>query len=115
MGFRGLALGTSVSMIANGGVLLVLLRRHLEGLDGRRLLATLAKTLAASCLMAAAAYGVEHLLRSLVPGTRVLPQAVRLFSAIGAGLAVLGISAKLLRIREFDDALAGVTARLIQM
>jgi putative peptidoglycan lipid II flippase len=115
LGFRGLALGTSLAMMANGTALLVLLRRHLDGLEEQRLAATLAKTLIASSVMAAASFGVERALSTAFPGTHLLPQAVRLFAAIGAGLLVLAASAKVLRIREFDDALSGIRARLIQM
>jgi hypothetical protein len=98
--------------MANGGALLVLLRGHLDGLEEVRLAATLAKTVVASCAMAAASLGVEHLLRAVMPGYGMATQAVRLFSAIAAGLLVLGASAKILRIREFDEALAGITSRL---
>jgi putative peptidoglycan lipid II flippase len=115
LGFRGLALGTSLAMIANGTALVVLLRRHLDGLEEQRLAATLAKTLLASCAMAAASFGAERALGALMPGTHVPAQAIRLFAAIGSGLAVLAVSARILRIREFDDALSGITARLIQM
>jgi putative peptidoglycan lipid II flippase len=115
LGFRGLALGTSLAMMANGTALLVLLRRHLDGLEERRLAATLAKTLLASSVMAAASFGVERALGAVLPGTHLLAQAIRLFAAIGAGLVALAVSARILRIREFDDALSGIKARLIQM
>ena len=112
MGFRGLALGTSIAMMANGGALLVLLRGHLDGLDEARLAATFAKTVVASCVMAAASLGVEHLLSVLMPGHGLATQAVQLFTAIAAGLLALGASAKILRIREFDEAVSALTARL---
>ena len=38
-GFRGLALATSLAALVNGGALLMLLRQHLHGFDGRRLAA----------------------------------------------------------------------------
>ena len=40
------------------------------------------------------------------------PQAIRLFTAIGAGLVALAAAARLLHIRQFDDAVATVKARL---
>src|SRR5262249_10492520 len=53
MGFAGLALGTSIAAIVNAAVLLWLLRARLGGLDGRRLLTTLAKvTLSATAIAA---------------------------------------------------------------
>ena len=112
MGFRGLALGTSIAMMANGGALLVLLRGQLDGLEETRLLTTLAKTVVASCVMAAASLGVEYMLSAFMPGHGLATQAIRLFAAIGAGLAVLAAAARLLQIREFDDAMSSLTARL---
>jgi putative peptidoglycan lipid II flippase len=113
LGFRGLALGTSLAMMANGAALLVLLRRHLGGLEERQLAATLVKTLVASSAMAAAAFGAERALGALVPGQQLPMQAIRLFTAIGTGLAVLAASARILRIREFDEALSSIKARLM--
>jgi len=37
MGFRGLALATSIAALASGGLLVLLLRRRLQGIEGRRL------------------------------------------------------------------------------
>jgi putative peptidoglycan lipid II flippase len=115
LGFRGLALGTSVAMMANGGLLLVLLHRHLDGLEESRLATTFVKIAAASCAMAAAAASLDHLFSGLTAGRGVVAQAAHVFAAIGAGLAVLAVMARLLRIREFDEALSGVAARLKQM
>src|SRR3989442_783974 len=59
MGFRGLALATSIAALGNGGLLVVLLRRRLKGIDGRRLAIVLTKVLAAAAMMALAARGTE--------------------------------------------------------
>jgi putative peptidoglycan lipid II flippase len=113
MGFRGLALGTSLAMLVNGGALLLLLRRRLQGLEGGYLALTFGKIAFAALVMAAVSSGVERLAVELWPEAGSLPQAVRLFSAIGAGLVTLAAAAKLLRIREFDDFLASARARLM--
>ena len=113
MGFRGLALGTSLSMIVNGLALLALLRRRLDGLEDGYLALTFAKILAAAVAMAAVSAGAEYLLTGVMPGSGSLIQAVRLFSAITAGLVALAAAAKLLHIREFDSAVAGVRSRLM--
>jgi putative peptidoglycan lipid II flippase len=113
MGFRGLALGTSLAVLANGGALLLLLHRRLGGLEYRPLALTFAKTVAAGSVMAAVAVGIEHLLGLVVPGAGTGAQVIRLFGAIAAGLAALTASAKWLRIREFGDAVAGAVGRLM--
>ena len=106
LGFRGLALGTSVAAIANGGLLLLLLRRRLHGIDGVHLAATCGKIVAASGVMAAVAVGVERWMTGVAPGTSTALQAARLAVAIGAGVVALGVSAKLLRVAELDAAIA---------
>jgi putative peptidoglycan lipid II flippase len=103
MGFRGLALGTSIAALANGLLLAVLLRRTLSGIDGRRLAIVLAKTVVACGAMIVATLAVQSATLAVLPGTHVVEQAARLGAAIAAGLAALALFAKLLRIREFDD------------
>ena len=104
IGFRGLALATSMAALANGGLLLLLLRRRLKGIDGARLTIVWTKVLAAAAAMAVAALGIEYVMTALWPGQHVLLRGVRLLTAIGGGLVVLAVAAKLLRIDEFDDA-----------
>jgi len=112
MGFRGLALGTAIAAVFNAGVLLWLLRRRLGGLGGRLLLETLLKVAAASTVMAVAALLTLQWLTGLLPGDGEIAKAVRVFGSIGVALVALAASAKLMRIREFDEAVARVIGRL---
>jgi len=105
LGFRGLALGTSLAALANGGVLLVLLRQRLHGLEGARLLSSAVKVLLASAVMAVVAWLVERTLSDALPGSGLMMQAGRLTAAIGCGLAALAASATLLKLQEFDQAI----------
>jgi hypothetical protein len=50
-------------------------------------------------------------LSSMMPGTAVILQAVRLGAVIGIALLVLAAMARLLRIREFDEAFATISER----
>jgi len=111
MGFRGLALGTSMAALGNGGVLVFLLRRHLQGIEGERLAITLTKVMAAAGAMAVGAWSIEHLMTGWLPGQQLIARAVCLTAAIGGGLAILAAAAKFLRIDEFDDALGVLGAR----
>jgi putative peptidoglycan lipid II flippase len=111
MGFRGLALATSIAALANGGVLVLLLRRRLNGIEGRRLAIALTKVIVAAAAMAVAAWGIEHVMMGWLPGRQILWRGVRLLTAIGGGLVVLTVAAKMLRIVEFEDALALVRAQ----
>ncbi len=112
LGYRGLALGTALSALLNAGVLLWLLRGRLAGLEGRRVATTLVKILAASAVMAAAALAALHGLERAVPGSGVWARAVQVFGAIGAGMVTLAAASRLLRIAEFDEAVATVVRRL---
>jgi putative peptidoglycan lipid II flippase len=89
IGFQGLALGTSTAAIANAALLLWLLRRRLDGLDGRRLLVTLVKVTISSGVMALSAVAIQHAMSRVVPGSRLTPQAVRLGATIAVSLATL--------------------------
>jgi putative peptidoglycan lipid II flippase len=111
MGFRGLALGTASASMLNAGLLLWLLERRLDGLDGRRIAVALVKIIIASALMGAAAYVASVWLAEAVPGPGELVKLLRVSAAIGAGIAVLLLSARLLRIEELDEAVARVLRR----
>jgi putative peptidoglycan lipid II flippase len=102
LGHRGLALGTAIAALINAGLLLWMLRARLEGLEGRRLLVAVTKISLASTAMALVAYWVERLLHIPLPGIAVTIQAFRVFGAITAGMAVLGLAAHILRIEEFQ-------------
>jgi putative peptidoglycan lipid II flippase len=112
LGFRGLALGTAIASMLNAGLLLWLLGRRLDGLDGRRIAEAALKITIASALMGAAAYGASQWLLEAVPGRGELVKLLRVGASIGAGVFVLLVSARLLRIAEFDDALTRVIRRL---
>jgi putative peptidoglycan lipid II flippase len=112
LGFRGLALGTAMAAILNALALLWLLHRRLDGLDGRRVAIALAKIMIASILMGLAAHYTSAWLAYAIPSTAFYWKAVRLASAIAAGLAVLVASARLLRIAEFEEAVKRIVRRL---
>jgi putative peptidoglycan lipid II flippase len=112
LGYRGLALGTSIAAIFNAGVLLFLLRQRLDGLDDRRVLGSLARIILASLVMGIAAAATDGLLGVWLPGDALLTQVMRLAGAIGIALAVLTGAAHALRIREFNEGVALVTRRI---
>lgn len=104
IGYRGLALGTAIAALFNGGVLLWLLSARLGGLEGIRTAIAFGKIAVAALMMAASAWGVERLLHTVELGTLTVARAFQVGSAIGTGLLVLGASAHLLGIDEFREA-----------
>ena len=111
LGYRGLALGTSIAALFNAGGLLWLLHARLEGLDDRRVVSSLARIVIASLVMGTAALAMNGLLETWIAGDTFVRQAIRLLLTIVSALLVLGISAHLLRIREFREALALLAKR----
>jgi putative peptidoglycan lipid II flippase len=112
MGYRGLALGTSIAAAFNASLLLLLLRRNLEGLQEGRLLASLARIVVASGVMGVAAWSTDVWLTGQLPGDALAVQTARLLATIGVSLSVLVLAAWLLRIREFGEGVAIVTRRI---
>ena len=112
LGFRGLALATSLVAVGNAAMLIWLLRRRLDGLGGRRLPVVFVKIAMAAMMMAAAALAIQHVMNRVAPGTGLAPQIVRLGTSIGGGLIALGAMATFLRVAEFADAIGEVQARV---
>jgi putative peptidoglycan lipid II flippase len=112
LGYLGLALGTALAALVNAGVLMVLLRRRLGGLDERRLAVAFLKITLASLVMGVAAWSVEQALWTIVPGTRLVARGIRVVSAILVALVVLAGAARVLRIYEFEEAVRRITQRL---
>jgi putative peptidoglycan lipid II flippase len=111
LSYRGLALGTGLAAIVNASVLLWLLRGRLGGIEGRRLVIAIAKIVAASLVMAGAAYFVHLRLAESAPGDIAFARAVRVGTSILVALVVLAAAARLLRIEEFNEALSRVSRR----
>ena len=111
LGYRGLALGTSIAALFNAAGLLWLLHRRLDGLDDRRILSSFSRIAIASIVMGAAALLMERVLSQWIGGDAFLSQAFRLTLTIVFALFVLAAAAHVLRIREFREAIALVLKR----
>jgi putative peptidoglycan lipid II flippase len=109
LGHVGLALSTSAVALVNFVLLLLLMRRKLGRLEGRRLARSLAKVGLASALMAAAAWLVSAQLAPHFSGfARYLAEVA---GAMIAALVVFYFACRLLRVEELDDAVNSIGAR----
>jgi len=115
MGYRGLALGTSLAAIVNAAAQLWLLRREIQGIDGPRIVSTLVRVVVAALVMGVVAWGSNLLLEGWLPGPAFVRQVVRLGAAIGVSLAALAVAAQLLRIPEFGEARDLIVGRVRRM
>ena len=104
LGYRGLALGASLTAIVNASVQLLLLRREIQGLEGSRIATAFVRVIAASAVMGAVSWLTYDLMLGALPGSSLATQIIRLLVAIGMSLAALAGMAQLLRIQEFGEA-----------
>lgn len=111
LGYRGLALGTSVTAIVNATVQLTLLRREIHGIEGSRIAASFARVVIASAVMGAVSWGALLIMNTALPG-RAPFQMIRLLVTILVSLAALAGVAHVLHIPEYAEARDMVVARL---
>ena len=111
MGYRGLALGTSIAALVNAALLMFFLRRKLGGIEGGRVARKLGRIALAAALMGLAAIAAEAAAGAWLPGDGLVPQIIRLAATIGVSLGVLSTAAYVLRIQEFHDGVALVARR----
>jgi putative peptidoglycan lipid II flippase len=108
LGFRGVALGTSLAACANFAVLAVAWRRRHGPLAGEGIFRHLARVLGASAVLALAAWGSARGLAAVLPGQGLPRQlALGLLPVAAGGLAYLA-AAKALGIRELDELLGAL-------
>ncbi len=113
MGYPGLALGTTLASGLNAGVLLVLLRRRLGGIDARRLGDRLARVCLAAGVMGAAVRAAEGAAGELAAEGGLLAAGLVLGVEIALGLVVLAAAGRLLGITELDEVRAQIFGRLL--
>lgn len=112
MGYRGLALGTSIAALFNAALLFYLLRQRTGGLDSGRILVAFVKISLAAGLMGATALSVHVWLLGVWPGADLFVQLGRVGASIVTGLIVLVGGAHILRIHEWHHAKRQVLAKL---
>jgi putative peptidoglycan lipid II flippase len=111
LGFRGVALGTSLAAAANFAILAVAFRRRHGGLRAEGLGLQLAKVLLATSALALAAWATDRGLARMLAGVSGLGvQLVRGLAPVAAGAVVYLASARVLRIAELGE-LAGALRR----
>jgi putative peptidoglycan lipid II flippase len=111
LGFRGVALGTSLAAGANFLVLLVAWRRTQGGLGGTGVVAQLGRVLVASAVLALVAWGTAAALAAVVPGHGLGRQAVVGLGPVVAGAAAYFAMARLLGIAELGELAAALRRR----
>jgi putative peptidoglycan lipid II flippase len=108
LGFRGVALGTSLAAGANLTVLLVAWRREYGGLGGAGLVPQLLRVLAASAVLAVVAWGTARGLEAVLPPGGLWRQAAVGLGPVVAGAAVYFAVARWLGVAELGEVVAAL-------
>ncbi len=111
LGFRGVALGTSLAAAANFAVLAVAWRRRHGGLPGAGIYAQLGKVLLASGALGLAAWGADRGLALLVAPGGLAPKVARGLLPVVAGALAYLVAARLLRIAELGELVSALRHR----
>jgi putative peptidoglycan lipid II flippase len=110
LGFRAVALGTSLGSIAQVGALLVVFERRVGGLRGRGLASSALRMTAAAALMAVVALASAVALeRALGPGSAGRFAAG--LAPVAVGVAAYALGCRALRIPELDETVAVLRRR----
>jgi putative peptidoglycan lipid II flippase len=115
MGYRGLALGTSITAIVNASIQLFLLRKEIHGIEGSRIAASFARVALASAVMGVVTYATYSTMLGITSGSALTTQLIRLGTTITIALMALGAMAQLLRIQEFGEARDLIIGKLKRM
>jgi putative peptidoglycan lipid II flippase len=105
LGVWGIPLATSVVNVVGSGVLLAVLRRRLDRVDGAAIAATVARVVVATAVATGVAYGTWRGLDEALgraPGAQIVSLGIALVAAVGAYL----LAARVLRVRELDTLLS---------
>ena len=112
LGHAGLALSTSTVALFSFVVLLILMRRRIEGIEGQRLIVTFWKVSLAAAVMgavcAASDYAVLHWL-----GVSRVWRIVDLLISIPLGVAVFSAMCRLTGVEEMEAAREALAARFL--
>jgi len=114
LGFRGVALGTSLAAGVNFAVLLLAWRRLHGGLGGAGLLRQLGQVLAASAVMALVAWGAVAGLGAVGPAAGLGRQLLLGLGPVAAGAAAYFGAARLLGISELGDLAEALRRRRVR-
>ena len=113
LGVQGLALGHATSYVFGSIVLLVLIRRKLGRMGGRRILAGLSRTFVAAAVTAGAAWLVARLAGEVLGTTTLVEQSVQVLGAVIVGLVVYVAAAAILHIDEVASVRRQVVRRFV--
>ena len=111
IGYRAVALGTSLGALVNASVLLVTFQRRVGGLRGAGLASPLVRMAAAAAIMAPTVWAAAHLMERFAGTKGLAAQALTGLVPVAAGALVYFGVARLLRIPEARSLIGALRRR----
>ena len=111
-GHVGVALATSTVALVNFLALTFLMRRKIKRLEGRQIFAAFIKIIIASLLMSAVCYASYYLLTNYFVAKTLIVKLIEAFVPIALGGITFLIAAKILGIKELNQAIDAITRKL---
>ncbi|MFZ7103407.1 MAG: murein biosynthesis integral membrane protein MurJ [Peptococcaceae bacterium] len=112
LGHGGLALAYSIAGLVNMVLLLYYLRRKIGHIDGRNMLVSFAKTLAASLIMGLMVYLTAYFIEIHFNINLKVIQILQVLISVGVGAVIYGIIVTFMKMEEARMALGILTRRL---
>jgi putative peptidoglycan lipid II flippase len=112
LGFKGLALGTSIASLLNMLLLFRALEKRIGKFLDQHLYSTLIRITIASVLMGVGGWGIHHWLTIQFPAMHLIPRVINLSGSIAGALLILFIGSHLLQIEQAHEMVAFVRRRL---
>jgi putative peptidoglycan lipid II flippase len=113
---RGLALSTSTVALMNFGLLYAIMRRRVDGIEGRKTAITVGKILAASIVMGVVCWAISSFI-GRIAGVSLAARTANVAASVSAGAGVFYIVASMLGVQELKaatDVFASRFARLLR-
>jgi putative peptidoglycan lipid II flippase len=110
----GLALSTSLIALCNFFALVFFMRRRIHRLEGRRIVSSFVRIALASAALSAASYLTYRWLHAQLGGANLVARLAEAFVPIAAGGVVFLLAAKLLRVRELEQAVQTISSRFLK-
>jgi putative peptidoglycan lipid II flippase len=105
LGIRGLALSTSLVAVVNFAILYLLMRRHIGGLETRRMTTSLGKLVVACIPLALVCIASQHWIFGGLAQMAFVHKMIAVFGTIGVGMVVFFGTVALMGIEEVEDVI----------
>lgn len=114
LGHVGVALATSSVALVNFFALFLIMRKRIEGINGKEIFASFLKIALASALMSAVCWISYYFLHKQFGGSGFIFKIIEAFVPIAVGGIVFFLMAKVLKVSEVEKLIGGLRRKLLR-